>query len=190
LIITRHVLGVGIPTDIFAYTNGLQWNPANTFGNWNFNGPARQRMVTFWNQMGSDVRAIARNVNIPADFRISGGGAWAPGEHQAGNPNLTTNPIGSTGMTSPLSTTATNATALFQLSLIEAGVYFTSDQGAQPSRRTTCVNGQVRHWWLRSPGTTTGVTGDVASVSNTGNRTTADANMATRGIRPAVWVMP
>jgi len=155
-------------------------------------------LITFWNEIGPEVRNMARNVYIPVDVRTSTSTSaeWSSNRHL--NPEFSVlYPLapGMPGMSRPLGE-ASGAGALFHLSVRETTAYFiggvsgTSAADFRIARSiATDAHGTVRAWHLRSPGTD----GNQASIMNLdGTRSQANAGWLgiDRGIRPALWVLP
>ena len=185
---------------------GVQWNTVDEFGSWNVAGPVNNRLVTLWNEIGSDIRNIALPVVAATDFYntpATPGADW----QSRGVSQWTRWPIGdarsrpgATGFSAPGSGVATAQNGLFILTTSEIlnrssgqahdrGVV-TGFAGTSLWRRSTCVNGTYRHYWARTVGyTSPNATVAIMNATN-GAFATRAATITNVGIRPSIWVAP
>ena len=193
LIITEHVHHVGtiFHSNTSTVANNMsQYFPwANMMAQTNAAhiSPIRGAMDTFWthNVAGTTLAdAAVQAVGLNRDVRTTHGN-WNAGENSAN------------GWTSPgVGTSVTSRNSLFILSVSEVNRYFSATTGANgrqaqtpaqfaanPNSPATADN---TPWWLRSPGSS--AAHPCSDVSTSGNVGNATASLASRGLRPALWI--
>ena len=161
-----------------------QWNTVDEFGSPTPLGSANNALTTLWNATGSDVRSLARNVNLGVDVRTEVSSFLdieSIRPDAVGELNIVTE----LGMSWPGASIQAGQNGLFHLSVREA-FYYTTNNGSRIGREVETNSAHT--WWLRSPGNSA-LQFQASGIGAAGNVVSVGASQA-RSIRPALWITP